>query len=100
LISSSDRVELPTHVMMRFLDKESVVLNLDTECYSETHVHLYGLDETGTRMCQVVTVAPSIEGAYAELLREFDVEAEELRQNLSEFLAWLVDIGLLGVNMR
>jgi hypothetical protein len=58
LISFSDRVESPTHVMVRFLDKECVFLNLDTECY-------YGLDETGTRMWQVVTVAPSIEGAYA-----------------------------------
>ena len=91
MISFSDRVEVPTHVMVRFLDKESVFLNLDTERY-------YGLDETGTRMWQVVTAAPNIEGAYAELLREFDVEAEQLRQNLSEFLTWLVDIGLLKVH--
>jgi hypothetical protein len=46
----------------------------------------------------VVTVAPRIEGAFAELLREFDVEAELLHQNLSEFLAGLVDIGLLRVH--
>ena len=91
MISFSDRVEVSTHVMVRFLDKQSVFLNLDTECY-------YGLDEIGTRMWQVVTVAPSIEGAYAELLREFDVEAEQLHQNLSEFLAGLVDIGLLRVH--
>ena len=92
LVSFSDRVEVPTHVMVRFLDKESVFLNLDTERY-------YGLDETGTRMWQVVTAAPSIEYAHAELLREFDVGAELLRQNLSEFVAWLVDIGLLRVHL-
>ncbi len=90
-LSFADRVEVPTHVMVRFLEKESVLLNLETESY-------YGLDETGTRMWQVVTAAPSIEEAYAELLAEFDVEADLLRHNLSELLGRLVDIGLLRVH--
>jgi len=78
-------------VLVRFLEKESVFLNLETE-------HYYGLDETGTRMWQVVTAAPNIEDAYAQLLSEFDVEAELLRQNLSELLGQLIDIGLLRVH--
>jgi hypothetical protein len=90
-LSFADRVEVPTHVMVRFLEKESVLLNLETERY-------YGLDETGTRIWQVATGAPSIEVAYAELLGEFDVEAELLRQNLSELLGKLADIGLLRVH--
>jgi Coenzyme PQQ synthesis protein D (PqqD) len=87
-LAFSDRVEVPKHVLVRFLDKESVFLNLETEQY-------YGLDETGTRIWQTVTVAPSIEEAYAVLLSEFDVEPDLLRQNLSELLARLVGIGLL-----
>jgi Coenzyme PQQ synthesis protein D (PqqD) len=87
-LSFSDRVEVPKHVLVRFLDKESVFLNLETEQY-------YGLDETGTRMWQAVTVAPSIENAYAVLLSGFDVDPDLLRQNLSELLARLVGIGLL-----
>jgi len=91
MLSFSDHVEVPKHVLVRFLGKEIVFLNLDAECY-------YGLDETGTRMWQVVTAAPSIENAYAELLSEFDVEEELLRQNLSELLGRLVDLGLLRVH--
>jgi hypothetical protein len=86
--SFSDRVEVPKDVLVRFVEKETVLLNLDTECY-------YGLDETGTRMWQVVTAAPSIEKAYAELLSEFDVEAELLRQHFSDLLGRLADLGLL-----
>jgi hypothetical protein len=52
-ISFSDRVEVPKDVLVRFVEKETVLLNLETECY-------YGLDETGTRMWQLVTAAPSI----------------------------------------
>ena len=88
MLSFSDHVEVPKHVLVRFLEKESVLLNLETECY-------YGLDETGTRMWQMVTSAPSIDNAYAELLSEFDVETEMLRQHLSELLGRLVDLGLL-----
>jgi len=91
MLSFSDRVEVPKHVLVRFLEKESVFLNLETE-------HYYGLDETSTRMWQVVTVASSIENAYAELLSEFDVAPDLLRQNLSELLGRLVDLGLLRVH--
>ena len=90
LFSFSDRVEVPAHVMVRFLEKESVFLNLETERY-------YGLDETGTRMWQVVTAAPCIEDAYAQLLSEFAIEADVLRRNFSELLGRLVDDGLLQV---
>lgn len=91
IASFSDHVEVPKRVLVRFVEKESVFLNLETECY-------YGLDEIGTRMWQVVTAAPTIEIAYEQLLNEFDVEAEPLRQNLSELLGRLVGLGLLRVH--
>ena len=92
MLSFSDRIEVPKHVLVRFLEKESVFLNLETEQY-------YGLDESGTRMWQVVTAAPSIGNAYAELLSEFDVTPDLLRQNLSELLGRLADFGLLRVHI-
>jgi hypothetical protein len=42
-------------------------------------------------------VAPSIDAAYAQLLDEYDVEAELLRSNLTELLMRLVENGLLQV---
>ena len=43
MVSFADRAATPTHVLVRILDRESVLLNLETEQY-------FGLDETGTRM--------------------------------------------------
>jgi len=37
--------------LVRILDRESVLLNIETEQY-------FGLDETGTRMWQLVTASP------------------------------------------
>jgi hypothetical protein len=90
MVSLTDRAATPGHVLVRFLDRESVLLNLETEQY-------FGLDETGTRMWQLVTAAPNIDHAYHELLAEFDVEPELLRSNLIELLGRLVDSGLLQV---
>lgn len=89
-VSFTDRAAAPTHVLVRYLDKESVLLNLETEQY-------FGLDETGTRMWQLITVSPCIDSAFQELLAEFDVEPELLRSNLTDLLSRLVDNGLLQV---
>jgi hypothetical protein len=90
MLSFADRAAAPAHVLVRFLDRESVLLNLETERY-------FGLDETGTRMWQLATDSPSLNAAYQQLLAEFDVEPELLRSNFLELLDRLVDSGLLHV---
>jgi len=86
----SERASVPQHVLVRPLDQESVLLNLETEQY-------FGLDETGTRMWQLLTTSPSIDTAYQELLAEYDVQPETLRENLTELLGHLVEHGLLQI---
>src|SRR5260370_2867313 len=89
MVSLDDRVSVPTHVLVRFLDKESVLLNIETERY-------FGLDEIGTRMWQLATAASKIEIAFQQLLDEYDVDPGLLRANLTDLLSQLVDNGLLA----
>jgi hypothetical protein len=88
MISFADRATVPANVLIRFLDQESVLLNLKTERY-------FGLDSVGTRMWQLLTSAPTIDAAYLQLLEEFDVQPELLRANLSDLLTHLVENGLM-----
>ena len=90
MISFADRVTVPTNVLIRFLDQESVLLNLNTERY-------FGLDSVGTRMWQLVTSAPTIEPAYCQLIEEFDADPERLRSDLSDLLNHLVENGLIAM---
>lgn len=90
MVSFTDHVAAPRHMLVRFLDNESVFLNLESERY-------FGLDQTGTRMWQLVTAAPSIDAAYQQLLAEYDVAPELLRLNLTELLSRLIDNGLLQI---
>lgn len=83
-----NRAVVPAHVLVRHLDGESVLLNLETERY-------FGLDHTGTRMLELATTMPSIDVAYEKLLEEFEVEPTLLLEHLSELLNRLVENGLL-----
>jgi len=88
MVDFSSRVEVPPFVLVRRLDGELVLLNLQTERY-------FGLDSTGLRMWEEVTSAPTIDSAYQKLLDEFDVDADLLRNHLKELLSGLVENGLL-----
>jgi|ERR1035438_9712851 hypothetical protein len=90
MVAFTNRAHIPKHVLVRVLDRESVLLNLETERY-------FGLDETGTRMWQLATSSPNLHAAYQDLLAEFDVAPELLESNLSDLLDTLVEHGLVEV---
>ena len=90
MVSLAHRVIVPHHVLVRFMDRESVLLNLETERY-------FGLDETGTRMWQLATAAPNVEAALLQLQDEYDAQPEVLQSNLTELLGRLVENGLLSL---
>lgn len=90
-ISFSDRVKIPDDVLISKLQEESVILNLDSERY-------YGLDDVGTRILSVLTTSQSIEAAYETLVKEYDVDAQVLRQDLVELIENLSKQGLISLN--
>jgi hypothetical protein len=82
------RAVVPGHVLIRYLDGESVLLNLDSERY-------FGLDATGTRIWELVTAQPSIGLALEKLQEEYEVDPEVMRNHLTQLLSGLVENGLL-----
>lgn len=89
-ISHTAKVLAPAGVLVRELDGESVLLNLNSESY-------FGLDEVGTRMWAVLTASDSIQAAYESLLAEYEVEPEKLYQDLDNLIEKLVAHGLAEV---
>ncbi len=71
-------------VILRELDGEAVILHLGDESY-------YGLNESGTRMWQLLTSGDSIEAAFRSLLEEFEVGEETLRADLCQLVDSLLD---------
>jgi hypothetical protein len=84
---------MPQDVLISGVDSESVLLNLKSERY-------FGLDEVGTRMVSVLTSSDSIQVAYEALLKEYEVDAERLREDLTGLIDKLVDQGLVEIAPR
>ncbi len=90
MIDFSTRVAVAKDVLVRGVQEEAVLLNLNTEYY-------FGLDSWGARMFHLLTTSPSIDDAYRQLLSEFDVAPELLRENLQELLQKLLEHGLITI---
>ncbi|MDB9313334.1 PqqD family protein [Spirulina sp. CS-785/01] len=86
----TDKVSLAEEVLLQELAGESVLLNLASESY-------FGLDDVGTRMLTVLQASESIQGAYEQLLMEYEVEAEPLKEDLLSFIEMLREHGLVVV---
>jgi len=93
VIPSTTRVSMPTHVLMRDIGGESVILNLNSERY-------LGLDDVGTRMLAVLRTSESIQKAYEILLDEYDVDGELLRSDLHHLIEKLLEHGLVELSER
>lgn len=90
-ISFNSRIRPAANVLVRELEGEAVLLNLDTESY-------YGLDQIGARMWSVVSASNSIEEAYKTLMSEFEVDAETLRKDLETLIGEWVGHGLAQID--
>jgi hypothetical protein len=89
--SFSMRVAAAPDVMFRTVGDESVLLHLKSETY-------LGLDPVGTRMWTLLTASESIQTAYETLLAEYEVDGQQLRRDLQDFLDRLLDNDLVQVN--
>ena len=82
------RASAPRDVLMREVEGEAVLLNLDNGRY-------YGLDPVGTRMWAVLTSTASVEAACSQLEGEYDVTPDVLRKDVAGFVTRLTEQGLL-----
>lgn len=86
--SASRRLMSAPDVLLQDLEGEAVLLNLKNGQY-------YGLDENSFHMYKLLISSDSVEAAYAGLCQEYDVEPEQLRSDLDQFVAHLLENGLL-----
>lgn len=89
-ISFKAKISVPTQVLVRTFQDESVLLNLASECY-------HGLDDIGTRMWQALIQSENIQAAYETLLSEYEVDEVTLKNDLGEFIETLAERGLVEV---
>ena len=86
--SDTRKVTKAPHVLVQDLDGEAVLLNLNNGQY-------YGLDEVGFRMYQLLITSGSLDTAYEALLREYEIDPQQLRSDLQKLLDNFIENGLV-----
>jgi hypothetical protein len=87
-MTESRQVMKAPDVLLQDLEGEAVLLNLKNGQY-------YGLDENSFHMYKTMISSPSVEAARAALVNEYEVEPDQLKADLDQFLAHLLENGLL-----
>lgn len=81
-------VKIMPNVLSQGVSGETVLLDLKGENY-------FGLDIVGTRVWQLLQEQDDVQKIYGTMLEEYDVDAVQLQNDLSELIKKLVDAGLV-----
>ena len=80
---------IPEHVVARKLDDEMVLLNLDSGEY-------FGLNDTGTRVWELLAEGHSRTEVVDCLIEEFEVDVEIASSHVATLCGELLEAGLLA----
>ena len=86
----NQKITFAETVFAQEVDGEMVLLDMESENY-------FGLDEVGTAIWQAMQEYGTLQEVFNALLEQYDVEAEVLEKDLSEFIEKLVESGLVEV---
>ena len=78
-------------VLSQEVSGETVLLDLKGECY-------FGLDNVGTRIFQLLKEHGDLQKVRDTILKEYDVEEDQLENDLHELVAKLVEAGLVEIS--
>ena len=87
------KVTFAETVFAQEVDGEMVLLDMESENY-------FGLDEVGTAIWQAMQEKATLQEVLEVLLDQYDVEAEVLERDLSDFVGKLLESGLVEVKER
>lgn len=87
-VTLNDRVRIRERITFRRVRDEMALLNLDTGVY-------FGLDEIGARMWELLAERGSLQAVAECMEQEYEVAAEQLRQDLLRLAEELRAKGLI-----
>ena len=83
-MSPSQRLRISDAAVVRDLDGESVILNIDSGIY-------FGLDQVGTRIWQLIGQYGEVDSILRVLEDEYDADRRVLRADLEALIGVLIE---------
>ena len=89
-VAFPNRVATSPDVLVQEIEQETILLHFASGRY-------FSLDEVGSRMWQLLTTCDSIQDVLDQLLIEYDVNRDQLEQDLQTLLQKLTTHGLVHI---
>ena len=86
----TQKITISKQALSQEVNGETVILDLNSESY-------FGLDEVGTRIWQLLQEHGDIQQTFDIMLKEFDVDEEQLHHDLNDLLGKLEEAGLVSL---
>ena len=90
MLTLTQQISITKDVLVQEMSGELVLLNLATEEY-------FGLDDVGNAMWTCLKESGSLQVAYDRLLEMYEVEPEQLKQDLLKLVEQFVEHGLVEI---
>ena len=84
------KITISDQALSQEVNGETVILDLKSESY-------FGLDEVGTRIWQLLQEHGDVQKAFDVMLGEFDVEEDQLENDMNALLDKMLENGLLHI---
>lgn len=89
-ISLDTSLRIPEHVVSRTFEEETVLLNLSSGQY-------HGVNATGNAMIEALREEGTARAVAARMAQEFEMPLEHMEADVVEFVAALLERGLVEV---
>jgi len=89
-VNLDDRAAIPPEVLVRQLGEETVILDLASGTY-------FGLDESGTRIWQLLQQGATLREVCNAMLAEFDAAPQDIERDVLDLARELSGRGLIRI---
>jgi hypothetical protein len=90
MLTLDAKLHIPVNVSFSVVGADAFLLNAQTNKY-------YGLEQVGARLWQILAAGKTLKEAHLILLNEYEVDANQLAQDLLELLEDLQKNGLVEI---
>jgi hypothetical protein len=90
MLTLDAELHIPANVSFSVVGDDAFLLNTKTNKY-------YGLEQVGARLWQLLTAGKTLKDAHQVLLSEYEVETNQLEQDILELLEDLQKNGIIEI---
>jgi hypothetical protein len=83
-------LSIPANVSFSVVGEDAFLLNTQTNKY-------YGLEKVGARLWQLLNEGKSLKDAHQVIMSEYEVDPDELQQDILELINNLMENGLVEI---